>query len=199
MPGVSAFFVTGPELDPELEQRKDAWGIRGAMTHEQPFVHLPKARRGAVWTALLCVGLVASTQAADLEIGLEAYERGDYEAALREFRPLAEQGNAVAQFHLGVMYEYGRGAEWNPLEAVTWYRKAALGGHRKAQAQLGTFYLRGHVVGKNDVEAYAWLDNAALQGDRNAARARDELAESLAPDVVARGKERSRQYREGIR
>ncbi len=43
------------------------------------------------------------------EAGLAAYSRGDYATALKEYRPLAEQGDAVAQFALGSMYENGRG------------------------------------------------------------------------------------------
>ena len=43
--------------------------------------------------------------AADYEAGVDAYKRGDYATALREFQPLAEQGDADAQYYLGVMYE----------------------------------------------------------------------------------------------
>ena len=169
------------------------------MTQEGTWGRPPKVQRCAAWTALLMLALFASTHAADLEAGLEAYERGDYEAALREFRPLAQQGNVEAQFRLGVMYEYAKGPLWNPIEAVNWYRQAAEGGHPKAQAHLGILYRDGHVVPRNNVEAYAWFDNAAAQGNKNAERARDELAESLAPDVVARAKNLARKYREAIR
>ncbi len=46
---------------------------------------------------------------AGLDEGVAAYERGDYETALREFRPPAEQGNALAQFSLALMYANGHG------------------------------------------------------------------------------------------
>lgn len=157
-----------------------------------------KLKRCVTWTALLIVALLVSTQAADLDAGLEAYKLGDYEAALSEFRPLAEQGDMEAQFWLGVMYEYGRGPLWNPVESVYWYRKAAEGGHTKAQIHLGILYRDGHVVPKNRVEAYAWFDNAAAQGNKNAERARDELAESMSPDAVARAKDLAAKYREAI-
>ncbi len=45
----------------------------------------------------------------DLKAGVEAYHRGDYATALTEFRPLAQQGDADAQFYLGFMYSKGRG------------------------------------------------------------------------------------------
>ncbi len=46
----------------------------------------------------------------DFEVGVEAWGRGDYDRAVQEFRPLAEQGHASAQFNLGVMYDKGHGA-----------------------------------------------------------------------------------------
>ena len=45
----------------------------------------------------------------ELEEGLTAYVRGDYETALLCFRPLAEEGNSEAQFNLGNMYDKGKG------------------------------------------------------------------------------------------
>ncbi len=55
------------------------------------------------------VVLVAAPAWADFKAGMDAYERGDYETALTEFRPLAQQGDADAQFYLGFMYSKGRG------------------------------------------------------------------------------------------
>jgi len=65
---------------------------------------------------------------ADYAAGLAAYQRGDYAAALREWRPLAEQGHALAQLQLGVMYYVGRGVAKDYTQAVRWYRKAAAQG-----------------------------------------------------------------------
>lgn len=49
--------------------------------------------------------------------------------ALRELRPLAEQGNAGAQNRLGIMYEKGQGVPQDHAAAVKWYRKAAAQGY----------------------------------------------------------------------
>ena len=46
--------------------------------------------------------------AQDYGKGVEAYEKGDFATALREWRPLAEQGDAMAQYNLGVMYDNGK-------------------------------------------------------------------------------------------
>ncbi len=80
-------------------------------------------KRVALAVALLIA--LATPSQADFQDGLAAFSRGDYAAALREWRPLAEQGYAGAQFYLGVMYATGRGLPQDYAEAVKWYRKAA--------------------------------------------------------------------------
>ena len=61
----------------------------------------------------------------DFQKGLDAARNGDYATALRELRPLAEQGHAIAQYNLGVMYEFGHGVAQDYAEAVKWWRLAA--------------------------------------------------------------------------
>ncbi len=53
--------------------------------------------------------MLAPPVLADFQAGLDAYDRGDYGTALKEFRPLAEQGHAEAQLYLGIMYSQGLG------------------------------------------------------------------------------------------
>ncbi len=57
----------------------------------------------------LILGLVLAMPAAaqNIQKGLEAYNRGDFATALREWQPLAEQGHAAAQYNLGRMYDIG--------------------------------------------------------------------------------------------
>ena len=57
----------------------------------------------------LLMGATTSVSAQDFQKGFRAYKSGDYATALREWRPLAEQGNADAQYNLGVMYYNGKG------------------------------------------------------------------------------------------
>ena len=84
--------------------------------------------------ALLCA--LAAPARAGYEEGLSAYNRGDYAAALREWRPLAERGDAWAQYGLGVMYDNGEGVPRDYAEAATWFRRAADQGHADAKAAL---------------------------------------------------------------
>ncbi len=74
---------------------------------------------------VLALALPAPLLAADFQAGLEAYKRGDYATALIEFRPLAEQGMADAQFALGFMYYFGHGVPQDYVQAHMWYSLAA--------------------------------------------------------------------------
>ena len=64
--------------------------------------------------------------------GLDAYERGDYETALKEFRPLAEQGDPLAQSYLGGMYAEGEGLPKDYVLAHMWMNLAAAKGVQEA-------------------------------------------------------------------
>ncbi len=88
--------------------------------------------------ALLIV-VTASQAWADFKAGVEAYERGDYATALTEFRPVAQQGNADAQFILGVMYSKGQGVPQDDVQAHMWLSLAAAQGkesYRKSRDKL---------------------------------------------------------------
>ena len=65
--------------------------------------------RAAFAAIVLLLSLAAPVAAGPLEDATAAYDRGDYATALRLLRPLADQGDASAQFNLGVMYDNGRG------------------------------------------------------------------------------------------
>src|SRR4051812_48536291 len=91
----------------------------------------------AISAGLLVLNLTTPAPADSLEDAVAAYRRADYANALRLYRPLAEQGLAVAQFNVGLMYDVGQGVLQNYPEAVKWYRLAANQGRSDAQYQLG--------------------------------------------------------------
>ena len=93
---------------------------------------------------------------ADLQEGVRAYEAGDYESALRHWKPLAEQGQASAQINLGVMYERGEGVPEDDAEAVRWYRLAAGQGLAAAQFILAHAYRTGQGVPQDFAKAADW-------------------------------------------
>ncbi len=64
----------------------------------------------------------------------------DYKEAAKWYRKAAEQGDADAQFRLGVMYHEGEGVSQDYTEAAKWSRKAAEQGDASAQINLGVMY-----------------------------------------------------------
>jgi TPR repeat protein len=84
---------------------------------------------------------------------------------LARFRAAAGDGNAVAEFNLGVMYLTGRRIEQDDEEALRWFRRAAGHGHTGAIFNLGFMYLEGRNVDQDDVEAQKWFILATGQGD----------------------------------
>jgi TPR repeat protein len=109
-------------------------------------------------TSLVLLATLLTPTRADIEAGRAAYKQGDYAAALREWRPLAEQDHLEAQYHLGVMYLMGQGVSQSTAEADKWLRKAAWEGHALAQDCLGVGRGMGH-------KALGRLRKVAKQGD----------------------------------
>lgn len=96
--------------------------------------------------------------------GLAAYRRGELSKALRELKPLAENGHAEAQYWLAHMYIRGHGAPQDYTAAAKWYRRAAEQGYPKAQYSLGGLYAFGKGVPKDHAKAVEWYGRAADQG-----------------------------------
>ena len=114
---------------------------------------------------VIVAGAAGPAAAGPYEDGRTAYEAGDYAYALGFWRPLAEQGNATAQFNLGGMYDLGQGVPKDYAAAVYWYLKAAGQGHANAQYNLANMYEDGQgVLGDGTAAAAAWYRRAAEQG-----------------------------------
>jgi uncharacterized protein len=91
-----------------------------------------------------------------------------YKEAVKWYRKAIEQGDANAQYRLGMMYDNGRGVARNYKEAVKWYKKSAVHGNAQAQLRLGLMYEEGKGVLKNYKEAVKWYKKSAEQGDASA-------------------------------
>jgi tetratricopeptide (TPR) repeat protein len=101
---------------------------------------------------------------ADVKKGVSAWQAGEFVAAVREWRPLADKGDADAQFNMGQAYKLGRGAPADMKLAQSWYEKAAAQGHAQAQANLGLILFQN---GKRTA-ALPWIRKAADRGDPRA-------------------------------
>ncbi|HXT65649.1 MAG TPA: tetratricopeptide repeat protein [Nitrospiraceae bacterium] len=147
----------------------------------------------------LSIVIFAAPAWADIEAGMEAYGRGDYATALREWRPLAERGHAGAQYNLGMLYDFRKGVPQDFAMARQWYEKAAAQGHAGAQNNLGGLYEFGHGVTRNDVLAYMWYDIAAHSTDDTwrdvAAENRDEIADGMTSAQIAEAKKKAKEWK----
>lgn len=113
---------------------------------------------------VLLLSQTLSLTAAPLDDAVAAAHSGDYALAYRLLRPLAEDGDARAQFNLGYMIAHGWGVPQDDATAVGWYRKAADQGLPIAQHYLGMAYAYGDGVAVDDAEAVRWYRRAADQG-----------------------------------
>ena len=145
--------------------------------------------RMAQGLAFLWIAVSSTTQAADFEQGMRAANLRDYAGALREWRPLAERGDARAQYFLGELYEQGRGVERDHRQAARWYERAANQGEARAQNALGILAIRGLGIPRDPVEAYKWFALAAGLGNGFAARNLQKLAGMLSDQQIARGEQ----------
>ncbi len=150
--------------------------------------------------ALVLACALSAPAWAGFDEGWAAYDRGDYETALREWRPLAEQGDADAQFNLGVMYDIGQGVAQDYAEAAKWYRRGAEQGDADAQYNLGVMYVNGQGVAQKYVQAHLWFSLAASRlppgENRNiAVQDRDAVEKLMTPAQVAEAQRLAREWK----
>lgn len=115
--------------------------------------------------AAAAAGLAAAAGAQSVQSGVEAWQAGRYDEAVRHWRPLADRGDADAQFNLGHAYRLGRGVPRQDMNlAEQWYERAARAGHTEAQAMYGLILFQN---GRRQ-EAMPYVSQAAERGDPRA-------------------------------
>ena len=112
--------------------------------------------------------LVAPPDSADLKKGIAAYEARNGQKVVELLTPLAEKGNARAQYYLGLVYTDGPtffpGVELNKELGLDWLKKAADLGVAEAQYQLGVTYIMGRDLPLDMEAGMVWVRKAAIQG-----------------------------------
>ena len=132
---------------------------------------------------------------ADFQAGMDARNRGDFAKALREWRPLAEQGDARAQFYLGMLYENGDGVPRDYEKAREWYEKSAAQGEANAQFYLGLLSAFGRGGPLDLAQAHMWYSLAAGNGHVGATVYRNDLAKQMTPAQIAEAQKRAREWK----
>ena len=113
-------------------------------------------------------GLVATVHAAPIDNADAAYDKGDYAQALKIWKSRAAEGDVVAQYNLGMLYDTGRGVAQSDQEALKWFRLAAEKGNSTAQFNVGTMYDTGRGIAQNNQEALKWFRLSAEKGNASA-------------------------------
>ena len=136
--------LAAPVPEPNIKKWQDAKGIW----------HYGDARPASPDTA--------TNSAAD------AYQRGDYGVAFREYLEWAKQGDPKAQTMIGQMYLRGEGVGQSQSSAIEWFRRAAVQENADAQLQLGILYAANPQLAPSAKEALLWLRKAAGRGNAEA-------------------------------
>ena len=118
----------------------------------------------ALAVAALTFGSLAA-RADNLQDGAKAFQGGQYSRALTLWRPLATQGNPVAQNNLGIMYLDGKGVPQNMSEAVRYLSLSAAASSSLGQNNLGGLYRDGKGVSRDFARAMQWFSASASQGN----------------------------------
>ncbi len=121
---------------------------------------------GRFLTPLVCVVSLMwpVTGGAQVEQARAAFEKEDYAAAYKLYKPEAERGTAEAQYRVGLMHKFGWGTERDHSVAARWFTGAAEQTHPEAQFELGIYYKDGRGVTKDMAQSAAWFLKASEQG-----------------------------------
>ena len=113
---------------------------------------------------LVAVALAGATSAQTVKQGIQAWQKGDYKAAVETWRPLADRGDGDALFNLAQAYRFGRGVSANLATAKSLFERAARSGHVESQTTLGLLLLQSG----EQLDAHKWLKSAAEAGEPRA-------------------------------
>ena len=119
-----------------------------------------------IWTAacVIAIALGKPAAAGPLEDGRDSYREKEYAKAAQLWRPLAESGDATAQYFLGSLFAEGKGVPQNDATAFQWFLRAANQGNADAQYDVGASFAAGTGVNQSDAQAAKWFRRAADQG-----------------------------------
>lgn len=124
---------------------------------------------------LLCSTIFITPSFAGIKEGLDAYEQEKYDKAFEEFSYLAAEGDNVAEYHLGLMYQNGLGVEESKTKAAEYFLSAYKNGNLLAASKLGEMLIVGDGIEQDEENGLALLKSAALSGNKEALYALGEM------------------------
>ncbi len=130
--------------------------------------------------------------------GVLAYQEGDYKTAYNYFLPLAEHGNAKAQYRLGKMWEDGLGTYKHYKSAVKWYVLSAEQGNYIAQNSLSYMFYSGKGVIEDPVLAHMWANiarsnSSQIYGNKFGDSLIEALIKKMTPSQIEKAQDLARE------
>lgn len=110
---------------------------------------------------LACCPILAAAQ---IESARAAFDKEDYAAAYKLYKPVADEGVAEAQYRVGLMHKFGWGTNRDHAVAAKLFRAAAGQSHAEAQSELALYYKDGRGIERDAAQAADWFLKASEQG-----------------------------------
>ena len=139
---------------------------------------------------LVATMLVASASAQDFREGFDAYKRGDYDMALEQWAPLADDGDTRAKLGVARIYAALSYDKRDIKEAVRYYKEAAADGNASAMGDLGELYYTGRAGTRDELEALKWFELAEVHGSGMMQERIELLKATLSADAVLEAERR---------
>jgi TPR repeat protein len=132
-------------------------------------------------------------------LGLILENRKDYAGAIKWYQKAADSGLPIAEFHVGEMYDLGRGVPQDFGKAIEWYTKAAEQADSGSLCNIGILYYNGEGVKLDREKAYTYILLAFRGGDSRAFELLNFTAEKLDKKQIARASDEAQAWLKGHR
>src|SRR6266481_492064 len=166
----------------------------GDQHHQEQSCQTMRLKR-AIAAVVLVSAFAAPVAAGTFEDAVDALARGDYAKTLRLIRPLANDGDAAAQYNLGLLYMAGQGVPQDYSDAMIWFQRAAEQGHSVAKLYLGVMYAEGRGVPQDYVRAHMWISLSAAQGEQRAVKTLEMAERWMTPAQINEAQKLARDWK----
>jgi uncharacterized protein len=114
--------------------------------------------------------------------------------AMDRYKPLAKEGNAKAQYYLGILYSDDNGVTTDYKKSMNWLKWSAAQGNNRAQSKIGEAYYYGKGVAKDFVQAYKWLIIAYRNFDDESRELRELIEKQITDKQIIEAKQLAREW-----
>ena len=146
-----------------------------------------------LFVLLITLFMGATGFTANFQKGMNAAKRGDYETAIREWKPLAERGDVKASYYMGRIYRLGKGVPKDYERAFELFKFAAKKGNLRAQNNLAVMYSKGQGVVQDYIFAHMWWSIAASHGSKEGYKYKGIVEKVMAPYEIKKAQKLARE------